>query len=220
MAKNKISNIEVQQEIYNWIKIVVFKTLKDKNISHLDNELLISAGLYGYTQARQRFDPTKGAKFKTYVEHRIRGAILDEVRKMIGDERRKTPLPKKVYDYNFEQVGDDSQSQRNTEGHIDLKMMWSHVKYSLSDVEIKLLQYRVEGHTFGEIAKLLDVKEKEIAKILNKVKKDVGIYFQDYIDENFHIKEYVCNFCKETNEMQKDIKRFDCEYCGRTVKVR
>jgi RNA polymerase sigma factor for flagellar operon FliA len=38
--------------------------------------------MYGLMEAAQRFDPGKGVLFRTYAETRIRGAIMDEVRKM------------------------------------------------------------------------------------------------------------------------------------------
>lgn len=41
---------------------------------------LISVGVLGLIDAIQKFDPHRGAKFKTYAEFRVRGAILDELR--------------------------------------------------------------------------------------------------------------------------------------------
>ncbi len=43
---------------------------------------LKSAAMYGLMEAAGRFDPNRGILFKTYAETRIRGAIMDEVRKM------------------------------------------------------------------------------------------------------------------------------------------
>jgi len=42
-------------------------------------EDLISIGVIGLIEALDRFDPTLGVQFRTYAEHRIRGAILDSV---------------------------------------------------------------------------------------------------------------------------------------------
>ncbi len=41
-----------------------------------------SAGMEGLFDAANRFDPEKQIKFKTFAEHRIRGAIYDEMRKL------------------------------------------------------------------------------------------------------------------------------------------
>lgn len=43
---------------------------------------LISAGIMGLLDAIDKFDPGKDVQFKTYAEFRIKGAILDELRRM------------------------------------------------------------------------------------------------------------------------------------------
>ena len=40
---------------------------------------LWSAGAIGLIEAGRRFDPTRGAAFATFAEHRVRGAMLDEL---------------------------------------------------------------------------------------------------------------------------------------------
>jgi len=47
----------------------------------LDYEDLISFGVFGLLDAVDKFDPSKGFVFQTYAIPRIRGAILDELRK-------------------------------------------------------------------------------------------------------------------------------------------
>jgi RNA polymerase sigma factor for flagellar operon FliA len=42
---------------------------------------LIQSGMVGLLEAAKRYDPSKGASFETYAGIRIRGAIIDEVRK-------------------------------------------------------------------------------------------------------------------------------------------
>ena len=50
--------------------------------AYLDAEDLISVGTIGLMDAMDKYDPTREAKFKTYAEFRIRGAMLDEIRSM------------------------------------------------------------------------------------------------------------------------------------------
>ena len=50
--------------------------------SFLNRDEVTSAAMMGLLDAVQRFDPGRGVLFKTFAEHRIRGAIFDEVRKM------------------------------------------------------------------------------------------------------------------------------------------
>ncbi|MDP6230872.1 MAG: FliA/WhiG family RNA polymerase sigma factor [Nitrospinaceae bacterium] len=49
---------------------------------HIEVDDLISVGVLGLIDAITKYDPTRGAKFKTYAEFRVRGAILDELRSM------------------------------------------------------------------------------------------------------------------------------------------
>ena len=43
---------------------------------------LESVGVFGLVQALRAFDPARGVKFETYCVHRVRGAMLDELRQM------------------------------------------------------------------------------------------------------------------------------------------
>ena len=47
---------------------------------HVEVDDLISVGVLGLIDAIDKYDSTRGAKFKTYAEFRVRGAILDELR--------------------------------------------------------------------------------------------------------------------------------------------
>jgi RNA polymerase sigma factor for flagellar operon FliA len=49
---------------------------------HVDRDDLYSVGLVGLLQALRNFDPTCGASFETYARLRVRGAMLDELRRM------------------------------------------------------------------------------------------------------------------------------------------
>jgi RNA polymerase sigma factor for flagellar operon FliA len=52
----------------------------------IDRENLKSAGMLGLVEAAGNFDETRGAPFRSFAQARIRGAILDEL-------RRNCPLP-------------------------------------------------------------------------------------------------------------------------------
>ena len=49
---------------------------------HVDHDDLQSAGLVGLLQALRNYDPGSGNSFETYARVRIRGAMLDELRRM------------------------------------------------------------------------------------------------------------------------------------------
>ncbi len=56
--------------------------LKAKLPSHIDLDELVSAGCLGLMEALSKYDRTSNNRFETYVDTRIKGAMLDELRKM------------------------------------------------------------------------------------------------------------------------------------------
>ena len=56
---------------------------------YVDNENLESAGILGLVEAAGQYDPDRGAAFTTFAYQRIRGAILDEL-------RRNCPVPQTI----------------------------------------------------------------------------------------------------------------------------
>jgi RNA polymerase sigma factor for flagellar operon FliA len=57
--------------------------------SDVDEENLKSAGVLGLIEAAQNYDPQRGVAFKTFAYPRIRGAIIDEL-------RRNSPLSQRL----------------------------------------------------------------------------------------------------------------------------
>lgn len=50
--------------------------------AHVNRDDLLQAGMLGLLEALQRFDPTSGVKFESFAALRIRGAMLDELRRL------------------------------------------------------------------------------------------------------------------------------------------
>ena len=80
--------------------------------SGLDYEDLLSFGVFGLLDAVDKFDPSKGFVFQTYAIPRIRGSILDELRKCDWFSRTGR---EKVQKYNraMEKVLRDSGEMRD-----------------------------------------------------------------------------------------------------------
>ena len=57
-------------------------TLKLRLPPNIDMDDLVSSGVVGLLDAASRFDSSRGIKFKTYAEFRIKGAMLDELRSL------------------------------------------------------------------------------------------------------------------------------------------
>ncbi len=64
-----------------WLVKCIAKTIAESVPANVDVDDLVSAGTVGLIKAIDEFDPSRGTKIETYARHRIRGAILDELRK-------------------------------------------------------------------------------------------------------------------------------------------
>ena len=61
--------------------------------AHIELGDLVSAGVLGLMEAMRRFDPARSVAFQSYASFRIRGAMLDELRRrdlMARDARRES----------------------------------------------------------------------------------------------------------------------------------
>ncbi len=79
-ATTKIENQLVEQ--YLPLVATVLGRLAMNLPDHVDQDDLRSAGLMGLLQAMRNFDPQSGTSFETYARVRIRGSMLDELRRM------------------------------------------------------------------------------------------------------------------------------------------
>ena len=79
-ATTKVENALVEQ--YLPLVATVLGRLAMNLPDHVDQDDLRSAGLVGLLQAMRNFDPKSGTSFETYARVRIRGSMLDELRRM------------------------------------------------------------------------------------------------------------------------------------------
>jgi RNA polymerase sigma factor (sigma-70 family) len=204
-------------QIVKWIKIVVMRTLREKGLTKLDISTLISAGMLGYSQALKRFDPERKVKFKTFAEHRIKGAVLDEVRKMIGDERCKTKRPRKVDDYNFELMSDNGALYEQVDAVLSYETFLTGS--SLDDREKEILQCRYEGMNLREIAKKFGFSESRASQLLVKIKKEVYNYYSKDSGLSFGLATYKCPCCEGDNIVSDRLEKFKCDTCDSDLRI-
>jgi RNA polymerase sigma factor for flagellar operon FliA len=77
---------------------------------------LEAAGFRGLVEARSRFDEERGVKFSSFAYYRIRGAVLDEVRRMSALPRRLHARIRaaKAFDAAAEDLAADNGARRDT----------------------------------------------------------------------------------------------------------
>ncbi|OAN18597.1 RNA polymerase sigma factor FliA [Photobacterium jeanii] len=135
-------------------------------------EDLIQAGMIGLLEAQQNYDPTKGASFETFAGIRIRGAMLDDIRR--GDW-----VPRSVY----------KNSRRITEA---ISVLESELGRDPNDQEIaahlemSLDQYyqALNDVNCGRLVGMDDLGVTEDA-IANEESLDENLPFQGVVDDNF-----------------------------------
>ncbi len=81
VADDDASREQIIREFAHVIRAIAHR-LAFRLPAYLDAEDLISVGVIGLMDAMEKYDPSREAKFKTYAEFRIRGAMLDEIRSM------------------------------------------------------------------------------------------------------------------------------------------
>lgn len=100
---------------------------------------LIQAGMIGLIEAQQKYDGTKGASFETYAGIRIRGAMLDEIRR--GDwvprsvHKNNRTINQAISELETELGRDPSDAE--IAKHLDMTMGQYH--HALSDINCSRL---------------------------------------------------------------------------------
>jgi len=164
---------------------------------------LIQSGMIGLLEAARKYDVSKGASFETYAGIRIRGAMLDEIRK--GDW-----APRSVH-RKFRQVaeavraaeartGVDARDHEVAEGlDMDLEEYYTILQnasgsrlFSLEDLsgnESSVLDRMAgEGDSPGEQLER-DAFKKELAKAIEGLPERERLVLALYYDEELNLKE-------------------------------
>jgi len=71
---------QIIQEYIPLVKYIASRVMFGKN-KYMEYEDLVSYGMIGLMDALNKFDNTKGMKFSSYASIRIKGAMIDELRK-------------------------------------------------------------------------------------------------------------------------------------------
>lgn len=80
-TQSKVAKDKLLLEYANLVKYIAQRIAVNLP-SSVERDDLISAGILGLVKAVETFEPERGFKFETYAGHKIRGAILDELRAM------------------------------------------------------------------------------------------------------------------------------------------
>lgn len=93
-GNQQIRNLIVEQSL-NLVKIISAKTMQGYHATY-DKDDIINEGIIGLMDAIERFDSAAGVKFETYASIRVRGAIIDFLRRQDDVPRRLVKLNKDI----------------------------------------------------------------------------------------------------------------------------
>ncbi|MHB1285247.1 MAG: sigma-70 family RNA polymerase sigma factor [Leptospirales bacterium] len=126
----------------------------------LDIDDLVSVGLTGLLDAARRFDPSRGIKFKTMAEHRIRGAMLDEIRSVDWVPRSVRDKVSHVQQVRDELVG---RLQREPSRHELFEAL------QMTEEAFEKLSREIEPHAVLSLEDLMDMEDGDGPTLMDRV---------------------------------------------------
>ncbi|HEX3073547.1 MAG TPA: sigma-70 family RNA polymerase sigma factor [Ignavibacteriales bacterium] len=179
-----------QQIILNYTNLVHYVIHHSKFISLniVDDRDYFQFGIEGLSEAIDRFDPNYGTKFETYAIQRIRGKILDELRKI----QIKPRTSNSDGEVSYANVSLNS-SYDNEDGYMLSEVISNNDelpdeilnKNEAKDLLINAIQeleerdrlvltlYYFENLNYKEIAEVLNITVSRVSQIHTKIIKDL-----------------------------------------------
>lgn len=175
--------MSVNPEDYIHVVKVIARHIKRTLPAQVDIEDLESAGYFGLLDAAKRYDPRRKTKFETFASARIRGAMLDELRKLdwvprLVRQRGEEPtrmanfsditsgLPVENEDDEKFIVEDPTEDLRdNVEVRLRLE---SAVKMLKPRYQKAVRLYYFDGWTLKEAAEYMGTTESRVCQILKR----------------------------------------------------
>jgi RNA polymerase sigma factor for flagellar operon FliA len=186
--KTSPSSVIKKQIMMNYTSLVhyVIHHSKFVNLDILDDRDYFQFGIEGLSEAIDRFDPDYGTKFETYAIQRIRGKILDELRKIQIKPRPVTSDGQKdVYYSNvslnssyddedgymlYEMIPNQEEIPDAIAEKGEAKEMLINAMKGLEERDRLILSlYYYENLNYKEIAKILKITVSRVSQIHTRI---------------------------------------------------
>jgi RNA polymerase sigma factor for flagellar operon FliA len=190
--KQNQSPILKKQIILNYVNLVHYVIHHSKFAinSILDERDYFQYGIEGLNEAIDRFDPDYGTKFETYAIQRIRGKIIDELRKLQSKFKSDTNessiesfytnvslsrSPEDEDGYTLgEVIANDTESAATTIEKTEMKEFLMNAIKDLQERDRLLLSlYYFENLNYKEIAELMKITVSRVSQIHSRIMKDL-----------------------------------------------
>lgn len=167
--------------------------------SNVEFDDLCGYGIFGLIDAIDKFDYEKGVKFETYASLRIRGSILDNIRKMdwiprsIRKKQKTIDTAVKKLEYELGRLATDEEISVELDISLDEYYKWSNQTNALALTSLEEYveqggENRVEPMSHSKYNQPEDVAEKNALKELlteaiesltEKEKKVIILYYYE-----------------------------------------
>lgn len=166
---------------------------------------LVSYGIFGLIDAIDKFDNLKGVKFETYASLRIRGAILDQIRKMDWIPRTLRQKQKKIdavcqkLEIEKGRAGTEEEIAGELEITVDELLQWRSQTKGASLVSLD--EYMEQGSeippdsstsgTIGQPEKMMEKQDlkRELAEVIETLTENERKVIVLYYYEELTLKE-------------------------------
>jgi len=158
-------------ELYGgWIKQVALHVKARMPWAELDE--LIQWGVVGMLEARERFQPDKGQSFKAFVTKRVRGAMLDGLRREGTHQRHRNEASQEMAGVGEPAAPDDP--LREVIRHDDRERLAGALDRLTERRRLVLALYYYEGMNNREIARVLGVSEARASVLRRRALEDLA----------------------------------------------
>ncbi len=175
-----------RQIVLNYTNLVhyVIHNAKFINYDIFDERDYFQFGIEGLSEAIDRFDPDYGTKFETYALQRIRGKILDEIRKVQSKYRIMTnsnvlgtnlSLNQNIVDEDnymlYEVIEDENADEPDdtVEHNEEVDLLVEALENLEERDRLIITLYYYEHLNYKEIAKILGITVSRVSQVHSKI---------------------------------------------------
>ncbi|MFA8341689.1 MAG: sigma-70 family RNA polymerase sigma factor [Rhodothermaceae bacterium] len=196
-AQYKVApSAEVKKQIMvNYTNLVHYVIHHSKfiNLNIVDERDYFQFGVEGLSEAIDRYDPDYGTKFETYAIQRIRGKIIDELRKLQIKPRNYNREDEVVYrnvslDNSFDNDEGYTLNEIIPSGEVqpdevvqktEQKQLLVETIRNLGERDRLIITlYYYENLNYNEIAEILNITISRVSQIHSKIIKELKLKLQ------------------------------------------
>jgi len=181
---------ESEIELFARYKNIVSKISRSFFLVGGDPEDLVQEGMIGLYKAIKHFKQDKNASFSTFAYLCIRRQIQSAI-KVASSKRnmmltKAIPIAEEISDEDDEPTGlvipstsllpDDEMISKETMQEVKHK-----IEKSLSKMEVSILRQYLDGKSYLEISKSLDINKKSVDNALSRIKNKLSFLKNDLI---------------------------------------